>query len=757
MDKIIKLIEYSIRDNIFHGILNTEKGKFLNLYISLYNKEFWRIQLSEESPKNNPVHLFPSSFNVREEGEFVLMEGEEIDLYILKSPFFFFFKKGEEVILSLDNHRNVGLLHLTPPLAKNEIGFCGTFSLDSEDRIFGLGEFFTPCERHSQELEVWVNDAYGTFTQRAYKPLPFSWSTKGYGILFNTNYKTKHYIAHPDKNLSGYYFEDYSSILDIFLFFGKEPKEIIKKYHILTGKPEIPPFWSFGLWMSRCYYWDEKTVLEVAETLREKNIPCDVINLDGRAWLRHGYQTDFQWDLERYPDPKRLISRLKELGFRVCLWENPYISEKSPLFYEAEKNGFLLKDLNGQTKKIKWVPEEFQGLHNPPSAGIVDLTNPKAREWYKDLHRPLLRMGIDTFKTDFGEEIPEDVIAYNGMKGDELHNYYAFIYNQVVYEVVKEEKKEGLVWGRSGYIGSQTIPVQWAGDTESSYEGMFTSLRGGLSYGLSGGNLLWAHDLGGFYGAKPDSQLYIRWSEFALLNPLVRAHGTTPREPWEYGKEAERIFKKFTFLRYSLLPYIYSSAVEGKETSLPVMRHLILEFPKDPISAYIEDEYLLGDDILIAPIFTNKNERKIYLPRCRWYDFWDKDYYDGEKVLEKKVPLSRIPIFIKEGAIIPRFIKIGRNTEELEEKYLVEIWFPNEKKEKTFYTKNNTFKIKYEMFPDYMEFDIESQLKTDFIVHILGFKNIREIDPGIDYNYTPNGILFTIKELQKINIKLYKE
>lgn len=755
MDKIIELKEFITHSNVFDGIITTEGGKFLKLYISLYDKDIWRIQISEKYPKEILLHLNLSPIFLKKEEDFIIITGEKSELYLLIKPFFFFFKNKDEFVLSLNNHRNVGLLYLTPPMAKKEKGFCGTFSLDPEEKIFGLGEFFTPCERHSQELEIWINDAYGTFTRRAYKPLPFLWSTKGYGIFFNTNYKTKHYIAHPDKNLSGYYFEDFSPILDMFIFFGEEPKELIKKYHLITGKPEIPPFWSFGLWMSRCYYWDETTVLNVAKTLREKNIPCDVINLDGRAWLRHGYQTDFQWDLERFPDPHRLISQLKELGFKVCLWENPYISEKSPLFYEAEKYGFLLKDMKGETKKIKWVPEEFQGLHNPPSAGIVDLTNPKAREWYKDLHRPLLRMGIDTFKTDFGEEIPEDVMAYNGMKGEELHNYYAFIYNQVVYEVIKEEKGEGLVWGRSGYIGSHKIPVQWAGDTESSYEGMYTSLRGGLSYGLSGGNILWAHDLGGFYGAKPDSKLYIRWSEFALLNPLVRAHGTTPREPWEFGKEAERIFKKFTFLRYTLLPYIYSSAVEGKENSIPVMRHLILEFPKDPISPYIEDEYLLGEELLIAPLFSNKDERMIYLPKSAWYDFWEKTRYEGEKIIKKEVLLNRIPIFVKEGAVIPRFLKIGRNTEDMEEKYLIEIWYPKGKKEKTFYTNKNTFSLKYKVSLNDIELHIEGQKETEFMVHILGLKKPKRIEPQIGYNYTPYGLIVSCKKLKKADIKIY--
>lgn len=750
--RVKRLKEYKIENGNLLGILELEDQTLIRIRINIYENDIWRLQLYSDKAKTSDINLSTIPVELKRENELIKLSGRQTELIIIIEPFFLSFKSGNKLILSLDNHRNVGLLHLTPPLAKKEKGFCGTFSLNSEEKIFGLGEFFTPCEKHSQFLEIWVNDAYGTFTQRAYKPLPFLWSTKGWGIFFNTNYKTRHYIAHPDKNLVGYYWEDFSPNLDLFIFFGKEPIEIIQKYHAITGKPEIPPFWSFGLWMSRCYYWDEKEVLKVAKTLREENIPCDVINLDGRAWLRHGYQTDFQWDLERFPDPKRLISELKKLGFKICLWENPYISEKSSLFKEAEEKGFFLKDLKGNIKKIKWVPEEFQGLHNPPAAGIVDLTNPKAREWYKDLHRPLLKMGIDTFKTDFGEEIPEDVIAYNGMRGEELHNYYAFLYNQTVYEVVKEEKGEGIVWGRSGYIGSHKIPVQWAGDTEVSYEGMFTSLRGGLSYMLSGGNILWAHDLGGFYGVKPDSKLFIRWCEFALLNSLTRAHGTNPREPWEFGREGETIFKKFVYLRYSLLLYIYSYAIWGKKSSLPVMRPLILEFPNDYIAPFIEDEYLLGKDILIAPLFTEKDERNIYLPDGIWYDFWEKKSFEGGTFYNLLVPLNRIPIFIREGAIIPRFLKIGKNTEELND-LIIEIWFPQKEREEIFNYTYGNLKVNY-LHKDLLEINIENYTNIHNIyLHILGIKHVKKLKPPITSKLTPYGLLLKL-QAKKNNISI---
>ncbi|MGB9768980.1 MAG: alpha-xylosidase [Dictyoglomus turgidum] len=745
--KVKRLREYKIENGIFSGILELEDQTLLGIKITLYENNIWRLQIYSDKDKTSNINLPTKSIEIKREDELIKLSGIQTELIILSEPFFFGFKKGDKLVLSLDNHRNVGLLHLTPPLAKKERGFCGTFSLSYEEKIFGLGEFFTPCEKHSQFLEIWVNDAYGTFTQRAYKPLPFLWSTKGWGILFNTSYKTRHYIAYPYKNLVGYYWEDLSPNLDLFIFLGKDPKEIIQKYHAVTGEPEIPPFWSFGLWISRCYYWNEEEVLKVARTLREKNIPCDVINLDGRAWLRHGYQTDFQWDLERFPDPKRLISELKELGFKICLWENPYISEKSPLFKEAEEKGFFLRDLKGNIKKIKWVPEEFQGLHNPPLAGIVDLTNPKAKEWYKDLHRPLLRMGVDTFKTDFGEEIPEDVIAYNGMRGDELHNYYAFLYNQTVYEVVKEEKGEGIVWGRSGYIGSHKIPVQWAGDTESSYEGMFTSLRGGLSYMLSGGNLLWAHDLGGFYGAKPNSKLYIRWAEFALLNSLTRAHGTTPREPWEFGKEAEVVFKKFTYLRYSLLFYLYSFAVLGKETSVPVMRPLILEFPDDYLSPFIEDEYLLGEDLLIAPVFKEEDERIVYLPPGIWYSFWEKERFEGGKVYNLTVALHRIPIFVREGAIIPRLLKIGRNTEEIKD-LLIEVWFPKNQQIKNFYSPFGELSVNYKYVDkDYLYIQVKNATEhKNIYLHVLGINEVKHLEPLEEYKITPYGLVLKLKD-----------
>lgn len=705
--------------------LLSKKGLSYQLVINSYKDNIWRLRIIRNKYREKETCLLPlADIELVRRDEFIILKSGDYELYIIENPFLFYFKENDKIILSLDYHRNVGLIPLTPNLGTINGKFCGSFSLTSQEGLFGLGEIFNPCERHSQKIEVWVNDAFGTFTERVYKPLPFLWSTKGYGIFFNTFHKTIHYVGYPQKSLVSYYFEDYSPNLDIFIILGKSPREIIKKYHDITGKPEIPPFWSFGLWMSRCFYWDQEEVLNVAREIRKRKIPCDVINLDGRAWLRHGYQTDFQWDLERFPDPQNLIYELKKLGFKVCLWENPYISEKSPLFKEAENLGYFLKDKEGRIKKIKWVPEEFQGLHNPPPAGIVDLTNPKAREWYKNLHRPLLKMGIDTFKTDFGEEIPEDVIAYNGMTGEELHNYYPLIYNQTVYEVVKEEKGEGLVWGRSGYLGSQKIPVQWGGDTETSYEGMLTSLRGGLSYGLSGGNILWAHDLGGFYGTMPNEKLYIRWSQFALLNSLTRAHGTTPREPWQFGKNAEIIFKKFAYLRYSLLPYLYTFAIKGKENSLPLMRHLVLEFPEDISVWHIDDEYLLGDYLLICPIFDSTENRIVYLPSGTWYDFWEKGMIKGPKSFSIFVPLNRIPIWVKEGAILLRYLKISLSTNNLEEKYLLELWYPKEEKQEIFSSKDNEIKIAYKIINKKIIISVNSKKPAEIIIHIIGLKQI---------------------------------
>lgn len=742
IDIISKTKNLYIEKNGLSAELISEKGLIYNLIINAYKENIWRLQIIRNKEIKKEVFLTPSDIKFIKEEETIILKSGDYELNLIEDPFFFYIKKGDKIVLSLNYHRNVGLILLTPPLGVMDGKFCGSFSLTPEEGIFGLGEIFNPCERHSQKVEVWVNDAYGTFTERSYKPFPFLWSTKGYGILFNTFYKTIHYIGHPQKSLVSYYFEDYSPNLDIFIILAEHPQEIIKKYHDITEKPEIPPFWAFGLWMSRCFYWDQEQVLNIAKEIRRRKIPCDVINLDGRAWLRHGYQTDFQWDLKRYPNPQYLISELKKLGFKICLWENPYISEKSPIFKEAEELGYFLKDKEGKTRKIKWVPEEFQGLHNPPPAGIVDLTNPKAREWYKDLHRPLLRMGIDTFKTDFGEEIPEDVLAYNGMTGEELHNYYPLIYNETVYEVIKEEKGEGLVWGRSGYIGSQKIPVQWGGDTETSYEGMYTSLRGGLSYGLSGGNILWAHDLGGFYGKMPDEELYIRWSQFALLNPLSRAHGTTPREPWEFGERAERIFKKFTYLRYSLLPYLYTFAVKGKESSLPLMRHLVLEFPEDISVWHIDSEYLLGDYLLICPIFSSESSRIVYLPSGNWYDFWEKKKFEGPKSFTVRVPLNRIPIWVKEGAILLKYLKIGSNVNEFEEKYIIELWYPKDQKEEIFYSQDNKIKLYYKKDNKKLVISVDSEKPAEFIISVLGLNKIDEHHLNVKYLRNKYGFIF---------------
>ena len=541
------------------------------------------------------------------------------------------------------------------------------FSISPQEHFYGFGEKFIPIDKRGQKIILWNTDALGVGTEKSYKNVPFFMSSKGFGIFINTTCKVVSYVGDPSKSSNSFVIEINDSRLDYYLIYGPSFKDILNQYTEITGKSPVPPKWSFGIWMSRCYYESRKVVEKVADELREKGIPCDVINFDG-YWMRDGMICDFIWDEERFSDPEKMIYKLKKKGFKICLWEYPYVSVKSKMYKEGEKRGFFLTKKDGSVYQInsgavaashtkkgfkgQGMIGSFGSLPKAPPVGIVDFSNPEALRWYQEKHKPLLQMGVDVFKTDFGEEIPEDSYSYSGINGKEMHNLYSLLYNKTVFEITKSIKGKGLVWGRSLWAGSQKYPVNWGGDPQANFVGMACTLRGGLSCGLSG-IPFWSHDIGGFYGDKPSPKLYIRWAQFGLLSSHARCHGTTPREPWEFGEEALRIFRFYAKFRYRLIPYLYSYAYIASKTGLPVMRAMVLEYQDDP-NVYDKDlQYMLGKELLVAPIFDESNERYVYLPEGKWIDYWTGDIYEGPYNLFYKAPINIIPLFVKAGAIIP--------------------------------------------------------------------------------------------------------
>ncbi|MCG5219517.1 TIM-barrel domain-containing protein [Streptosporangium soli] len=512
-----------------------------------------------------------------------------------------------------------------------------------DESFAGFGESFTPLDKRGQRPVMWNYDAFGAESQRAYKNTPFYLSSRGYGVLVDSGMPVEFDVCQSTHSCVQILVPD--DLIDYYVMAGPTPADVLRRFDLLTCAPLLPPKWAFGTWISSGFFVDtQERVLARARKIRERGIPCDVLHLDC-YWQVKSHWSDMRWDRDNFPDPDGMLAELAEMGFKVSLWMNPYISHKSPDFPEAAQKGYFLKNGDGET----YVADSWHGSH--PACGIVDFTNPDATEWFQAKLRPLLQQGVAVFKTDFAEGVPQDSIAFNGMTGTELHNVYTLLFNDAVSAVTHEVNGHGLVWARSSFLGGQRHSAQWGGDTYTSYAAMGSTLRGGLSHGLSGVPF-WSHDAGGFTGT-PTDDLYIRWAQFGALSPLVRFHGTTSREPWEFPEHAEKAVVEALELRYRLMPYLYTAAVTAARTGAPMMRALCVDHPDDPVAWQADLEYLLGPDLLVAPMTAPEGTRQVYLPAGSWIDYWSGETLEGGRYVKVTRPLDRVPLFVRHGALIP--------------------------------------------------------------------------------------------------------
>ena len=527
-------------------------------------------------------------------------------------------------------------------------------ALDVNEEIYGLGERFGPFVKNGQSIDLYNADG-GTNSEQAYKSIPFYISTKGYGLFVNSPDTVSYEIG--SEIVNRVQFSVPGESMEYMVIGGDDYKEILTRYTGLTGRPPMVPSWTFGLWLSTSFTtnYDEETVLSFIDGMLERKIPLTVFHFDC-FWMKEFQWTDFVWNEDTFKDPEGMLRKIHDRGIKVCCWINPYIGQKSRLFKEGVEKGYFVKTGDGSV----WQWDMWQA-----GMALVDFTNPDAVKWYQGYLRQLCEMGVDCFKTDFGERIPVQdpyygpkaakygIRYFDGSDPDKMHNYYTYLYNKAVYDLLAEVYGEGnaCLFARSATVGGQQFPVHWGGDNLPTYPSLAQSHRGGLSLALCGFGY-WSHDIGGFEGTS-SNDIFKRWTQFGLLSSHSRYHGSNAyKVPWMYGDEAVAVTKAFTELKMRLMPYLYRKAVEAHETGIPMMRPMFLEFPDDRTAPFVDTQYMLGDALLVAPIMNDRGAGEYYLPEGLWTDWFTGETVEGGKWFKGDYDYFHLPLFVRENTIL---------------------------------------------------------------------------------------------------------
>ena len=626
----------------------TLDGVVLTFHISVAREGVFHIVVNhyERVKKKTPSfvvqeNLQPLACEETENG-FVLKSGEN-ELQITKKPFgmeffcagkrmtkmtgedFSYIRTGDSGVLLYEEQAEASYMR-------------GATGLSVGEMIYGLGEQFGPFVKNGQSIDMWNEDG-GTSSELAYKNVPFYLSNRGYGIFVNHPERVSFEIG--TERVEKTAFSVPGEGLDFYYFGGGTMKKALSLYTELTGKPALPPAWSFGLWLSTSFVtnYDETTVMSTIEAMEKEGIPISVFHFDC-FWMQGYHWCNFLWDKEVFPDARGMLSRIHDKGIKVCVWINPYIAQASELFAEGVEKGYFLHKENGDV----WQWDKWQA-----GMAIVDFTNPEAKAWYQEKLTALLEMGVDCFKTDFGERIPDENVRYfDGSDPKKMHNFYSYLYNETVFETIKRVKGEedAVVFARSGTSGGQKFPVHWGGDCFAKYESMAESLRGGLSLMMSGYGY-WSHDIGGFEDTStPD--VYKRWVAFGLLSSHSRLHGSSSyRVPWLYDDEATKVLRHFVLVKQKLLPYLLEKAKENHDTGIPLVRAMVLEFPEDPVCGFLDRQYMLGDRYLVAPVMDETGEVTYYLPQGQWKNYFTGETRQGALWITETVDYFTIPLWEK--------------------------------------------------------------------------------------------------------------
>lgn len=636
------------------------EDKYLPFDLSFYGEGIIRLRVSGRntlSPKTNRSEILSGlpeqTWSYRADEEDHVYSSSRGSIVFSKKPFRLELRdaSGNPVTGFVMQHNQQGLVNDKPvPTSITRRAedlrrmMSITLSMTPGEHFVGCGESFTKIDKRGQKLNMWSCDPKGVMGPEMYKPVPFYISSCGYGLfVHNTAPSTFDFGSTYDGALNVFLDDEEA---DLFFFLGT-PREILDDYTNLTGKSPVPPLWSFGLWMSRCSYYTQEEVLEVAEKMRQVQIPCDVIHID-TGWFETNWRCDFKFSPSRFPNAKQMLDSLHDQHYHASLWMLPYFNPNNSLYPFLVEKGYVVRNPDG-------------GL--PTEDVVLDFSNADAVAWFKDTLKELFDMGVSAMKTDFGEGAPRNGLYASGVSGKLEHNLYPVRYQKAIYDATQAATGDGLIWARAGWAGSQRYPIHWGGDSESTNGGLAASIRGGISLGASG-YTYWSHDIGGFCKTCPED-LYLRWLAFGMFSSHSRCHGQVPKEPWTMSVEGQEIFRKIVEVRYQLMPYIYTQSVLASERGLPLLRGLFIDYPQDPLAWLIEDAYLFGDDMLVAPLVSESTERFVYLPEGEWTDYQTGKSYIGEKMHCVKATALPILIFVKNSAAIPQ-APLAQSVEEID-------------------------------------------------------------------------------------------
>ncbi|RCW34624.1 glycoside hydrolase family 31 protein [Marinilabilia salmonicolor] len=582
----------------------------------------------------------------------------DLIIRINKSPFGIrFFDKYQKLLL--EDYQNKGF-------EVNDEYMSVSKTLRVDENIYGLGEKAGPLNRRGRSYKMWNSDkpCYGVNEDPLYKSIPFFMSNYGYGLFFDNTYKTTFDFGESDENY--FTFATPGGEMVYYFLFGPTFKEIIARYTELTGKPIMPPKWALGFSQSRGMLTNEKLTRDIASGFRERNIPCDIIYQD-IGWTQH--LQDFEWRDGNYGDPVQMLTDLEDQGFKVIVSQDPVISQaNTSQWIEADSLGYFTTDIRtGESYDMPWP---WGG-----NCGVVDFTNPEVADWWGAYQQKVIDDGVRGFWTDMGEpawsnEESSDRLNmkhHDGMH-DEIHNVYGLTWDKVVTEQFEKRNPNTRIFQmtRAAFAGMQRYTFGWSGDAGNGFhvtEGwkqLANQVPLGLSAGM-GGIPFWSCDISGYCGDIEDydalGELYARWMQFGVFNPLSRAHheGNNAVEPWLFGSHVEAVTKAAIELKYSLFPYIYTYARAAHDLGLPLMRAMFLEYPGDPETANLGTQFMFGEELLVAPVMEEAAATKrVYLPEGTWFDYHSpRVSYDGGQWIDFPVTLETIPLFVKQGSVVP--------------------------------------------------------------------------------------------------------